>query len=66
MPKPMSKSDREIKSRNDILAVLSKCDVIRLAINTPGKEYTFTESELAAVCILRLDVTHISGERLNK
>jgi len=32
----------------------------------PGKEHTFTESEIAAVCVLRLDVTHISGKRLIK
>ena len=35
----MRRSDREIKSREDILAVLGKCSVMRLAINTPDYPY---------------------------
>ena len=35
----MRRSDREIKSREEILAVLSKCDVVRLGINTPDYPY---------------------------
>ena len=35
----MRRSDREIKNREDILAVLGRCDVIRLGINTPDYPY---------------------------
>ena len=35
----MRRSDREIKNREEILAVLGKCDVIRLGINTPDYPY---------------------------
>ena len=32
----------------------------------PGREFTFTEAELASVTVLRLDVAHITGKRLIK
>jgi nitroimidazol reductase NimA-like FMN-containing flavoprotein (pyridoxamine 5'-phosphate oxidase superfamily) len=35
----MRRSDREIKTRKEILAVINKCDVIRLATNTPNYPY---------------------------
>lgn len=35
----MRRSDREIKSRQEILDVLNRCDVIRLGINTPDYPY---------------------------
>ena len=35
----MRRSDREIKSHEDILEILNKCDVIRLGINTPDYPY---------------------------
>jgi len=35
----MRRSDREIKNREEILAVLNSCDVIRLGINTPDYPY---------------------------
>ena len=35
----MRRNDREIKSRAEILAVLIKCDVIHLGINTPDYPY---------------------------
>ena len=35
----MRRNDREIKTREEILAVLHKCDVIRLGINTPDYPY---------------------------
>ena len=30
----------------------------------PGEEFTFTDTELAAVCVLRLNVKQITGKRL--
>ena len=35
----MRRNDREIKSREEMLEILSKCDVIRLGINTPDYPY---------------------------
>ena len=35
----MRRSDREIDNREEILAILSKCDVMRLGINTPDYPY---------------------------
>ena len=35
----MRRSDREVKSREEILEILSKCDVIRLGINTLDYPY---------------------------
>ncbi|MDR1321062.1 MAG: pyridoxamine 5'-phosphate oxidase family protein [Gracilibacteraceae bacterium] len=35
----MRRSDREVKDRAEILDILSKCDVLRLGINTPDFPY---------------------------
>ena len=35
----MRRSDREVKSREEILEILSKCDVVRLGINTYDYPY---------------------------
>jgi len=35
----MRRNDREIKSREEMLEILSKCDVIRLGINTLDYPY---------------------------
>jgi nitroimidazol reductase NimA-like FMN-containing flavoprotein (pyridoxamine 5'-phosphate oxidase superfamily) len=32
----------------------------------PDKDFNFSEPELAAVCVLRLDVTQITGKRLSR
>ena len=35
----MRRNDREVKSREEIIHILSRCDVIRLGINTPDYPY---------------------------
>ena len=35
----MRRNDREIKSREEILTILNKCDVVRLGIKTPDYPY---------------------------
>ena len=35
----MRRADREIKNRDEIIAVMGKCGVVRLGINTPGYPY---------------------------
>ena len=35
----MRRSEREVKTRDEILDILNKCDVIRLGINTPDYPY---------------------------